>query len=254
MPLGQNPGFEGEPRGVWRQGYKILVLSDYARTALGFLADDVAEDAALLVKEVLLGALELLNDLSRQNRQRDQLRVSVLQGSARGLSVILENQDVLEAAVFFQVQNAVSKGPQHIFHALGRKGGQGSVVIGGLDDDFVGADAVHLVEHALGLPVQIAFNTQGRELVGNDANGPARGVFRRRRPTVGIGAISLDFRRSLVFVAVAEGTKTASEFYRFPGEVRGTFGAIGRNNDPATHNGVFPQFRQCSGFLSSGVS
>ena len=49
-------------------------------------------------------------------------------------------------------------------------------MVGRFDDDFMGADAVHLVEHAFGLAVQVALNAQRRELVGNDANGPTRCV------------------------------------------------------------------------------
>ena len=77
----------------------------------------------------------------------------MLERGAGGFSVILEEQDVFEAAIFFQVENAVAEGPEHVFDALGWELREGHVVVGRFDDDFVGADAVHLVEHAFGLLV-----------------------------------------------------------------------------------------------------
>ena len=99
-----------------------------------------------------------------KNGQRDQLRVRVLERSARGFAVILEEQDVFEAPVFFQIENAVAEGPEHIFNALRRQRGQGGIVVGRLDDDLVRADAVHLVEHAFGLAVQSCLRCPAPEI------------------------------------------------------------------------------------------
>ena len=47
-------------------------------------------------------------------------------------------------------------------------------VIRRLDQDLVGADAVHLVVEPVAQPVEIAFHPQGGELVGDHAQRPAR--------------------------------------------------------------------------------
>ena len=95
----------------------------------------------------------------------------------------------------------------------------------------------------LGLTVEVTLNSESRELVGHHTHRPARRVALRRTAIL-IGAIGLDLRRSLVFIAVAEGTESPLHFYGIAGEVSGTFGAVGRNNDPAADDGVFSEFGQ----------
>src|SRR5215467_14350451 len=103
----------------------------------------------------------------------------VLKRSPGGFAVILKNENVLEAAVFLQIEDAVAEGPEHVFNALGGQAGEAQRVVGRLDDRFVGANSVHLVEHAFGLLGKIAFDTESRKLVGNHANGPSGAVFLR---------------------------------------------------------------------------
>ena len=164
--------------------------------------------------------------------------------------VILENQDVLEAAVFLEVENAIAESPEHILDPLGWKVGQAGVVVRSFDDDLMRPNAVHAVEHALGLAVQIALDAECRKLVGNHAHRPARSIALGRRPAVGVGAVGLDLRRSLGFVAVTEGAEAASDFDRLAGEVGRTLGAVGRNNDPAAHDRIFSKLRQLLKSLS----
>ena len=57
-----------------------------------------------------------------------------------GLPVILEDQDVLEAAILFQIEDAVSERPQNVFNSLGRQRCKAGRVVGCLDDDFVRSD------------------------------------------------------------------------------------------------------------------
>ena len=73
------------------------------------------------------------------------------------------------------------------------------------DDDFVGADAVHLVVDAVAALVEVALDLQGGKLVGHDAHAPA--LF------VGLGvavAVGEDFVRRVVLVALAEGAERAA--------------------------------------------
>ena len=88
-------------------------------------------------------------------------------------SVVLEDQDVLEAPVLLQVDDAVAKCPEHVFDSLLGKSRQSGIVLGRLDDDLVRADAVHLVEHAFGLATQASLDAKRGKLVRDHAHRPA---------------------------------------------------------------------------------
>ena len=153
--------------------------------------------------------------------------------------MILEEQDVLEAPIFLQIEDAIAKSPEYIFDPSRGKGSQGRVVIGCFDDHLVRADPIHLVEHAFGLFVEVAFDPECRKFVGHNAYGPAWAVFHGRR-AVRAWAIRQNLRWSLALVAVVERTKAASlGLERFPGKVGGALGAIRGNNHPSSHDGVF---------------
>ena len=72
--------------------------------------------------------------------------------------MIFEDEDVLEAAVLFQVEDAIAEGPENVFDPFGGEGSEAGVVVGGLDDDLMRTDAVHLVKHAFGLAIELAFD------------------------------------------------------------------------------------------------
>ena len=90
----------------------------------------------------------------------------MLERRARGLAVILEEQDVFEARVLLQIDHALAEGQQHIGHLVDREAGQRRLVIGTLDDDLVGADPVHAIEQALARGLQLAFDAQRGNLLG----------------------------------------------------------------------------------------
>ena len=79
VPLRQDPGFEREAWCIGSKGQKVFVLRNHANAVIDFLSDDVAEHAALFVDVVLLGSLNFFHDINRQNRQRNQLGMRVLQ-------------------------------------------------------------------------------------------------------------------------------------------------------------------------------
>src|SRR5450432_257820 len=165
--------------------------------------------------------------------------------------MILEDQNVLEAAIFLKVEDAVAEGPQNVFDALGGQGGKAGRMVRRLDDDLVRADAVHAVEHALGLTVQGAFDAQGWELVGDDADRPSGRVALRGRAAICVGAVGLNFRRSLALVAVAKRAESALDFQVFADEVSGAFGAVCGNDHPAANNRIFSKLLH-SRTLSTG--
>ncbi len=122
--------------------------------------------------------------------------------------------------------------------------------MGTLEDDLVGADAVHLVVDAVAALLQFALDLQGGELVGHHADAPA--VLVRPGPAIAVGE---DLVRRLVLVALAERAEAAA--------VQGSLGLgrdrplgpVGGDDDPAADNRILAQFRhrqssQCGGKAS----
>ena len=105
VPLRHDPGLEGAPRRPRREHHELVVLVDEPGAVLPLLPDDVAEDAALLVLVVAPRALDLLDHLARHDRQRDELRVGVVERGAGQLPLVLEEQDVAEAQVVAEVED-----------------------------------------------------------------------------------------------------------------------------------------------------
>src|ERR1041384_4657070 len=140
MLLRQNPRLKRKARRVWSQRQEVFVLIHNARSVINFLPDDVAENAALFVQEILLCALQFFDHVDRNNGQRDQLRMGVLERFTRSFTVVLENEDVLEPLVLLQVENTITECPKHVFNSLGREGSQTGNVLGGLDNNFMRPD------------------------------------------------------------------------------------------------------------------
>ena len=108
-----------------------------------------------------------------------------------------------------------------------------------LDDDLVGADAVHPIEEALAFAIEIPFNLQRRVLVRHDAHVPARSVW--------LAAIAKgqDLGRRHALVAGTERTvRPADESGVLHAKVVGTLAAIGRDDDPAVGDDVSAKFGQ----------
>ena len=135
--------------------------------------------------------------------QRNQLRVRVFQRRARGISMVLENQNVAKSLVVLQVQHAVAQREQHVFDRLFAQPGKCRVVIRRLDDYFVRAHSVHAVKQSLARAVQISFDSQRRKFIRHHAHRPPRRVR-----AAAVAPVSKQFRRSLILVAVAERAKS----------------------------------------------
>src|ERR1035438_10210296 len=73
VPLGQDPGFEGETGRVRSDGQEAVAVGNDAHSGLGLLPYDVTKNAALFVYVILLRAFQFLGDILGNNRQRDQL-------------------------------------------------------------------------------------------------------------------------------------------------------------------------------------
>ena len=118
VSLGQNPRFKRKPWRIRTKRHKVLVFRGNSHPRLCFLPDNVTENTAFFVGKIPLCAFQLFHHLLGQNWKRDDLRMRMLQGRARGFAMVLKNQNVLEPAVLLQVQNAVAESPQHIFDAF----------------------------------------------------------------------------------------------------------------------------------------
>src|SRR5579859_260184 len=101
------------------------------------------------------------------------------------------------------------------------------------------AHAVHLVKHAVGLAVQVAFDAKRGELVGHHAQVPSRGIA----PVVA-GTVRQNLGRRLLFVPGTERAEaSALDLDALAGEVARAPRAVSGNDDPASRNGIFSQLR-----------
>jgi hypothetical protein len=100
----------------------------------------------------------------------------MLQRCACSFAMVFENENVFEAAISFQVNDAVAEGPEHVLNAFVGHVGKCLPVVWRLDNHFVRADSIHAVVHAFRTPVEVAFDSQGGILVGHHAHRPARPI------------------------------------------------------------------------------
>src|SRR5437868_14377300 len=163
----------------------------------------------------------------------------MLQGGACRLPVILEDQNVLEAAILLEIDDAVAESPKHVLDAFLRHVGEGLRVIRRLDNDFMRTDAVHAVVHTIGAAIEVSFDPQCGIFVGHYTHGPAGLITLTLTMAKG-----KDLRWRLGFVAGTERAKSALENYGVSDEITWSARAVGRNNDPASGDGVLPQFGQ----------
>lgn len=117
-------------------------------------------------------AFDFRHDAGGNDRQGDELRVAVFERRTGGGAVILEDEDVAEAKIFTEVQHPIPIGPEHVLDFLGRHVGQAVFVTCRFDYDLVGSDPVHPVVETETFAAEIAFDLEGRELIGDDADRP----------------------------------------------------------------------------------
>ncbi len=159
----------------------------------------------------------------------------MLERSSRSFAMILENQDVAEALVVFQVEHAVAIGPKNVFHCFLRQLRQGGLVLRRFDDDFVRADAVHLVEQAFAFAVQFPFNAQSGKSIRHDADIPSRCVR-----AGAIAAVGENLRRRLRFIARAEGAiEGRPGKYAFAQKIHGALAPFRGDDYPPPCNWIF---------------
>ena len=191
-------------------------------------------DAAFLLLEVLPAAVDLVQHAGGHDGEGDQLRMAVFQCGARSPSMVFKDQDVAQPHILLEIQDAVSIGPEHVLHALGRQVGKVFLVGRGLDDDFVGADTVHAIVQPEPFAPHVSFDMQGGELVGDDADTPPLPVAFAPRL-----AVREDLVGRRVFVPFTEGAEVARSDSEFLGVILGPLRPVGSDDDPAADDRIF---------------
>ena len=139
------------------------------------MLDHVAVDAAAAVVEEFEGAGHFLPDGDGDDRGDDQLAVGVFEAGAAGGAEFLKSMPWTKRLSRFKSTKPVAVDPEDFADVFGAEGGHGGVMGGAFDDDLVGADAVHHVVDAVAALVQVAFDLECGEAVGDDADAPVRG-------------------------------------------------------------------------------
>jgi len=128
---------------------------------LQLLGDNVAEDAALLLFEVLAPGPQFVEHPARHKRGRGQLGVGVFELLAGAGSVVLEDADVFEAAVALQVLDAL-RGQEQELSDFGVAGLPHLPVVARiLDQHFVRPQRAHAVINAVTAAAGFALQVVG---------------------------------------------------------------------------------------------
>src|SRR5262249_42941176 len=138
--------------------------------------------------------------------------------------------------VLLQIDEAIAIDPEHLTDVVFGQAGDRNLVVRAFDDDLVRAHAMHLVVDAVAALIEVPFDLERRELVGDHAHPPTT--------LIGAGmpfAVGQNLVRRLVLVPFAKRAKRAAQGLRFRLGHHGTLGAFGRDDHPATDNRIFPQ-------------
>ena len=114
VTLGVEAQLEGRAGGVGGQRHEVGELLHHADPFVQLKIDQIAEDTAFLVVEVVAGHLELGSGHRRQQRHGDQLAVGMVQGRPGTDAVVLEEHHVAKTEILAQIEIAVTIGDQDI--------------------------------------------------------------------------------------------------------------------------------------------
>ena len=115
MAAGHNPGFVRDARSIGAEGQVVSANFDDAQVLTLLLRQNVAEHAALFRLEIVASGAEFVEDAARHEGGCGQLGSGMLKFLPRSFAVILENTDVLEAAVALQILNPQRGQTQELF-------------------------------------------------------------------------------------------------------------------------------------------
>ncbi len=176
---------------------------------------------------VCVAAGELLLDPFGSERRRDHVRMRV-RVAAPGGAAVHENQGEAEPGVTAEVAETVAIDAEQPRHVLGREVRPAVGVVGGVDDQLVGADRVHAVEHAGGALVESAFDAEQRVAIRRHADRP--GVACGRPGDLdGIGGLRARTEGALGAGHVLDRAATSPDEVARP---------LRRDDDPAAEDGI----------------
>src|SRR6266404_2817649 len=223
MAARHNPGFIGDARRIGTEGYVISAIFENAQALMLLLRKNVAENATLFALEIVASGAEFVEDAARHENSRRQLRSGVVEFLSRGLAVILENADVFEPAIAFQILNPLRGQTQELFDLDVTGIPDMAIVAGIFQQNFVSAHRSHAVVESVAAAGRLAFDVvQGLRM--NDRAG---------RPCTAIhaGQISDDFGW------LGGGTAKRAGL----GAWRGLADIVASDH-PGTGDGIFAQF------------
>src|SRR5580698_3016030 len=116
MAARHDPGFIRYPRSIRTERHVVSANFDDAQVLPLLLRQNVAEHTALLALVIVASSPEFIQHAPWHKRGRGQLRSRMVEFLSRSLAVILENADVLKAAVTFQILNPQRSQPQKLLH------------------------------------------------------------------------------------------------------------------------------------------
>ena len=232
VPAGEDRQLERAAGGPGRKHHHRFVLQHHPLLLGKLLREHVAEDAALLVGEVPARRRQLGGEGLGDERQRDQLRVGVVEGRARGRAMVLEDDHRLQPHVARQVRRALLPGAQHALDLCRRQARQGGEVIAGLDHHLVGAHARHAVEEAVAGARHLDLGAQRGIAVGHHAQRPGAALAPRQH-----------LGRGHLFVPHAKGADALVRFRGPAQESARAIGALGRDDHPPARDGVSAELR-----------
>src|SRR5687767_2650510 len=145
MPLWKNPHLKWKPWRKGRQAQKLGIIRHDAVPRRKIVFKDVAVNTAFFLLVVGAASADFVDDAGWNHRQRDQLGMAVFERGPGRRTMVLENQNVPQTQIFFQVDDAITVGPQHVLDPSGGHVGQAVFMPRRFNDYFMRTDAVHSI-------------------------------------------------------------------------------------------------------------
>jgi hypothetical protein len=170
----QDPGLEGEARRVRGHGNELSSLDDHSLFGAQLVMHDIAKHAPFLVVVVLARTVNLFAQMMWHERQRNQLRMAVVERRTGGNAMVLEHEDAAQPPILFEIDHSVPERPEHLPYRRFWQGRQRLQVIRRLDNHLVRANTVHAIEDTVAATIDPALHLQRRHAVWHDPDVPAR--------------------------------------------------------------------------------
>src|SRR3984885_3614286 len=180
MAARHDPGFIRHARSKRAKRHVISTSLDDAQPLPLLLRQNVAEDAALFALVIVAPGTQFVENAARHKRGRGQLRSGVIKLLSRSRAMVLENADVLKAAVPLQVLYARRGQTQKLLHLGVAPIPQMAVVARILQQYLMRADRPPAVIETVAAPRRFAFDVIKRMRMDHRARRPRAAVQPRQ--------------------------------------------------------------------------